>query len=399
MRPLICFTGIFKDEAKTIRKTLESVRDVIDGYCILDTGSTDDTKQIIKEVFASLPGTVYEEPFVDFATTRNRSLDLMATADDAAVFTLTLSADEVLDGGAKLRVELASRLEADDGGYAVTMANAGRTWPSVRVLRTDAKWRYAGDPHEIPEGPNHVRTGPLLPGVTITHTESDPERKHKRMRDYDLPRLQKRVADNVDKDPAEVATAIWWLAQTHDALAEAHPPHISGGPWLRHKLEAMALYYRRSQIGNPEIESDAEQCAYAYYASMMVADRLGFIYTNEELLGRLQIIVEACPAIVEAQHLLAVVAAKIDIRQGLPLAEKAADAARGALVRAATDPALRGTSSNLEWACLGLAAQCAMQIGRKDKAVQLAVRAIKAGGPKEKFAVFFGEEPAAAPAG
>lgn len=87
---------IVKNEAASIRQTVESVKDVVDRYCILDTGSTDATVSIIKESFYPIPGNVYIESFVDFATTRNRVLELAGTE---CKYTLMLSGDEYLKNG------------------------------------------------------------------------------------------------------------------------------------------------------------------------------------------------------------------------------------------------------------------------------------------------------------
>lgn len=89
---------IVKNEAASITKTIESVHGVVDRYCILDTGSEDNTVALIKSAFGSTPGHVFTEPFVDFATTRNRVLQL---AGKECQYTLMLSGDEYLRNGEK----------------------------------------------------------------------------------------------------------------------------------------------------------------------------------------------------------------------------------------------------------------------------------------------------------
>src|SRR3990167_5630563 len=108
VRPLLCLTAIVKDEAHCIARTLESVRGVIDCFAILDTGSTDGTQAIVRNAPRGLPGALCEEPFVDFATSRNRALELAGTDP---VFTLMVSADEVVVSPEALRVFLESRRE------------------------------------------------------------------------------------------------------------------------------------------------------------------------------------------------------------------------------------------------------------------------------------------------
>ena len=94
---------IVKNEAPSIAKTIASVRGVVDRYTILDTGSTDDTIKIIREAFGTTPGDIYEEPFVDFATTRNRAIELEGTKSK---YMLMLSGDETLHNASTLRTTI-----------------------------------------------------------------------------------------------------------------------------------------------------------------------------------------------------------------------------------------------------------------------------------------------------
>ena len=50
--PTICLTMIVKNESKVIRKCIDSVRDYINYWVIVDTGSTDGTQDLIKEIMA-----------------------------------------------------------------------------------------------------------------------------------------------------------------------------------------------------------------------------------------------------------------------------------------------------------------------------------------------------------
>ena len=49
--PTLCLNMIVKNESKIIRRLMESVSSIIDCYCICDTGSTDDTIEIINTFF------------------------------------------------------------------------------------------------------------------------------------------------------------------------------------------------------------------------------------------------------------------------------------------------------------------------------------------------------------
>src|ERR1700733_6819656 len=97
---LLTLTMIVKDEAKTLARTLASVRPFIDRWVILDTGSTDGTQALVRRELAAVPGELHEEPFVDFSTSRNRALDL---AGEATEFVMWLDADDELTHGKALR--------------------------------------------------------------------------------------------------------------------------------------------------------------------------------------------------------------------------------------------------------------------------------------------------------
>ena len=61
---------IVKDEEHIIKECLESMAPFIDRYDITDTGSTDRTKEIIKEFFEEkgIPGEVYDHEWDGFGT-------------------------------------------------------------------------------------------------------------------------------------------------------------------------------------------------------------------------------------------------------------------------------------------------------------------------------------------
>ena len=49
--PKICLNMIVKNESKVILRLLNSVLPIVDSYCICDTGSTDNTIEVIENFF------------------------------------------------------------------------------------------------------------------------------------------------------------------------------------------------------------------------------------------------------------------------------------------------------------------------------------------------------------
>jgi glycosyltransferase involved in cell wall biosynthesis len=88
---------IVKNEAKVLPRLIRSVKDYIDYYVIVDTGSTDDTPALIRGEMAEhgIEGEVHERPWVNFGVNRQQALEL-ALAANKADWLLFIDADEEL---------------------------------------------------------------------------------------------------------------------------------------------------------------------------------------------------------------------------------------------------------------------------------------------------------------
>ena len=67
---LICYAMIIKNGGPLLEKVLNENLPFFDRWCILDTGSTDGTQDVIKRILKNKKGHLYEEPFVDFKISR-----------------------------------------------------------------------------------------------------------------------------------------------------------------------------------------------------------------------------------------------------------------------------------------------------------------------------------------
>lgn len=88
----ICLNMIVKNEADCIEECLLSAKPLIDYWVIVDTGSTDDTKERIKECLYDIPGELHSRPWVNFGHNRTEALEL---AKPKADYILFIDADEV----------------------------------------------------------------------------------------------------------------------------------------------------------------------------------------------------------------------------------------------------------------------------------------------------------------
>lgn len=138
---------IVKNSGEVLRTCLKENKKYIDHWTILDTGSTDNTKDIINDELSDIPGNLYSEEFIDFSTTRNRSLDL---SSKNCKYRIVLDDSYMLYGGDKLRKLL---MKSKQSCYAIkigTLSNNYLTndYYSNRILKTSDKLRYKNRVHE-----------------------------------------------------------------------------------------------------------------------------------------------------------------------------------------------------------------------------------------------------------
>jgi glycosyltransferase involved in cell wall biosynthesis len=251
-RPLLTLTSIVKDEAHTIAHTLASARRHIDRWCILDTGSTDGTQACILDAMRGIPGALHEEPFVDFATTRNRGLDLCGTRTE---FILWLDADDELENGDALRSFLEQErpsTAADAEAYSVRVETPGASFDSARVLRSRSSWRFRGAVHEVLTHPDRSAPARRVPGVAVRHAPGAAGAARSRARwERDVDLLQREV----ERDPG-ASRAAFYLAMTL--------------LWLERHDEAIAAFDRRIRLAGW-----GEEVFYARLSKARAADRAG----------------------------------------------------------------------------------------------------------------------------
>jgi len=155
---------IVKNEAAFIERCLSSAKPLISHWTIVDTGSTDDTKKIIRRTLKGIPGKLHEREFVDFGHNRTEALEL---AKGTGEWLLELDADMTVEAHEGLLEWLEKDPDPDVAAWQVEIVDSGTLWRLPRLIRGNLDWRYIGPVHEYldPAG----RKQRALLGLTITH--------------------------------------------------------------------------------------------------------------------------------------------------------------------------------------------------------------------------------------
>ena len=142
-----------KNEETVMRATLQPFVDGgVDSFFIFDTGSTDNTIAVTEQFFVEHGiSQVYiaQEPFIDFATSRNRALDLAEEKFPHAAFMIMPDAEWYINDARALLNFCELCLERDDEypSYLINIANLGNY--SCRLFRSNRGVRFMGVVHEV----------------------------------------------------------------------------------------------------------------------------------------------------------------------------------------------------------------------------------------------------------
>ncbi|MEZ7731651.1 glycosyltransferase, partial [Haemophilus sp. 27098_8_127] len=145
----ICLNMIVKNEAAIIRDTLENIiaHISLDYYVISDTGSDDNTAEIIEQFFAEkgIKGEIHHDEWVSFAHNRNCALQHAQGKTD---YVLIFDADDRFEGNFVLPEELTS------DRYYFRMANnisGSNVYFRTLMFRNDGSFYWRGVLHEFVE--------------------------------------------------------------------------------------------------------------------------------------------------------------------------------------------------------------------------------------------------------
>ncbi len=232
---------MIKNESAILQRCLEAVENVVDCFCILDTGSTDNSVEIAQDFLKTRVGCVTVEPWQNFG--HNRTISFQNAQkyirdelkwDPNETYGLLLDADMMFVPGTLKQQNLTRP------GYRLIQVNGSLEYYNARLIRMDIPWRCVGVTHEYWDGP---QADALPKSICYIDDRNDGGCKHDK---YE--RDQRLLEKGLEEDPKNVRY-MFYLAQTYKCMGKfkesiaMYKKRIAAGGWVEE------VWYSHYMIG------------------------------------------------------------------------------------------------------------------------------------------------------
>lgn len=238
MKPTVTLCMIVKNETHIIEQCLRSMAKYVDRYDITDTGSTDGTQELIKNIMSELgvTGEVYQSDWKGFGdhagNIGSRTEAFMNAEKGGAEYAWVIDADDYIEGDFKFPDEMTS------DGYSLQIGRADFMWWRNQIFKLSSGWRYKGILHEYAEckkPKENVSLTKIYGNYRITaRTEGNrnvgitPKQKYER----DAQTLEKALTEEPGNDRYQFYLAqSYFDSQQWEKSFDAYKKRIEMGGW------------------------------------------------------------------------------------------------------------------------------------------------------------------------
>ncbi|MEC7840341.1 MAG: glycosyltransferase [Chlamydiota bacterium] len=202
-KPKVCLNMIVKDEEFTITRCLNSLTHLIDYWVIVDTGSQDNTKNVITNYFKEkkIPGELHEKTFVNFEVNRNHAYEL---AKSKADYTLFIDADEYVESENDFILP-----ELDKDYYNIIIKHSGSEYTRKFLVNNTLEWKWTGVLHEYIHA-NNAFNKATLKGIQQIYTYDGVRSRDQKKYIRDCEVLKKALIDEPNN-----SRYMFYLAQSY----------------------------------------------------------------------------------------------------------------------------------------------------------------------------------------
>ncbi len=141
----ICFAAIFRNESSNVYRCLDAVKDIIDCVSICDTGSEDNTVELIEKWGKenNIPTAIHNHIFRNFGHNRTLSFTCAKESYPECDYCLLIDADMVL------KIEDNFDKEGlNEKSYLFQQGNATIKYWNTRLISMKGEWECVGVTHE-----------------------------------------------------------------------------------------------------------------------------------------------------------------------------------------------------------------------------------------------------------
>ena len=249
----LCLVMIVKDEEDTIKKCLTAVAPYISEWVIVDTGSSDNTLNVIRETMDELgiPGELHERPWVNFEVNRTESLQLSKGKCD---FRWIIDADDtfVLDDP---NINPFYVVDKEFDSYHISYKLHSLKYFRAQIVRSDEDWVYKGVLHEYLHLEKEGQKSGQIMGCHVDADISPLKRansvEEKYAKDAEI------LKEALEKEP-DNTRYMFYLAQSYrdsnqpQKSLEAYEGRVAAGGWPEEVYYSMYMVARLKEVmGHP----------------------------------------------------------------------------------------------------------------------------------------------------
>lgn len=207
----LCFATMCKNESECILNTLESVYKYIDYWIVCDTGSTDNSCEIVQKFFdeKNIPGKLFVDEWVGFY--HNKTL-MFERAYNKTDYVLHLDATNLLMGDFKI-----PRIKESDI-FDFTYVRGSSTWITSSLYNNRIKWKYCGVRHNTIRCLDkvHLTRKTLPPSIWVSGEERGVRKYDPNKYTTDAKLLKEQFWDTVVDDPDGLnSRSVFYCAQSY----------------------------------------------------------------------------------------------------------------------------------------------------------------------------------------
>jgi hypothetical protein len=259
---LINLCIMVKNAGPQFETMLKENMGLIDEWTILDTGSSDETIDIIKKTLIGIKkGNLYQEPFINFRDSRNRCLDLAGTR---CKYTIMLDDTYIVKGDIR---KFLNTIRSDQfaDSYSMYIQSDDVEYSSNRILKTNRLLRYKFRIHEVITDVNNKNVITPMNDAYIFDGRFDyMEKRTMDRKSLDLQLLQ----EEIDEDP-DNPRSYYYMAQTYNLL---HKHQLAYDYFLQranHRVqgfiqEKIDAIFEAARIANFQLNRPWDECEKLY---------------------------------------------------------------------------------------------------------------------------------------